>query len=323
MSKTYYEILGVNKQATNEELKKAFRKLSLKHHPDKGGDVEKFKEINMAYSVLSDTTKRKQYDMYGTDDPSAIPPQNPFMNMATGMGGMGMNGFPFSGPNMEELFSTLFGNRQPGNGMNMNHNGGPNIRIFHNGRPVNVQQQFQKPVPIIKKITIQMEDAYNGKNMPIEIERNIINENKENIIEKETIYVEIPKGVDNNEMIMLREKGHQITNPVTKEELRGDIKIVIHLENNTPYKRNGLDLLYTKQLSLKEALCGFSFELKLFNRSFTINNTNHIIKPNTKKEIPNLGLKRGNITGKLIIEFEIQFPDTLSPETVKHLNTLL
>src|SRR3981081_1193626 len=61
----YYEILGVTKQASQEEIKKAFHKLAHKYHPDKGGDEKKFKEINEAYQVLSDAQKRQQYDQFG------------------------------------------------------------------------------------------------------------------------------------------------------------------------------------------------------------------------------------------------------------------
>ncbi|MEK7635435.1 MAG: DnaJ domain-containing protein, partial [Patescibacteria group bacterium] len=64
--KNYYDILGIDKKASKDEIKKAFRTLAHKYHPDKkGGDTEKFKEINEAYTVLSDDQKRQQYDMYG------------------------------------------------------------------------------------------------------------------------------------------------------------------------------------------------------------------------------------------------------------------
>ena len=64
--KSYYDILGVKKSASADEIKKAFRKLARKHHPDAGGDEETFKEINEAYEVLSDPEKKKQYDTFGT-----------------------------------------------------------------------------------------------------------------------------------------------------------------------------------------------------------------------------------------------------------------
>lgn len=66
-NKKFYELLGVDKSATTDEIKKAFRKLALKHHPDRGGDKEKFQELNMAHEVLSDKQKRDIYDKYGEE----------------------------------------------------------------------------------------------------------------------------------------------------------------------------------------------------------------------------------------------------------------
>ncbi|MEK7143942.1 MAG: DnaJ domain-containing protein, partial [Patescibacteria group bacterium] len=87
MTNDYYKILGVNKSASDEEIKKAFRRLAHKYHPDKGGDEKKFKEINEAYSVLSDKNKRAQYDKFGRIFSAGAGP---------GYGGEGA-GFDFSG----------------------------------------------------------------------------------------------------------------------------------------------------------------------------------------------------------------------------------
>ena len=65
MTKDYYNVLGVDRKASKDEIKKAFRKLAQKHHPDKGGDESKFKEITEAYSILSDEKRRREYDSYG------------------------------------------------------------------------------------------------------------------------------------------------------------------------------------------------------------------------------------------------------------------
>ena len=94
MSKDYYKILGVEKGATQDEIKKAFYKLASQHHPDKGGDAEKFKEASEAYNTLGDAQKRKQYDTFGSSGPSGFGgsqggSQGPF--------GGGFDGFDFSG----------------------------------------------------------------------------------------------------------------------------------------------------------------------------------------------------------------------------------
>ncbi len=122
-SKDYYQILGVSKTATADEIKSAFRKLAHQHHPDKGGDASKFKEINEAYGVLSDATKRKQYDTYGSN-----------FNQYGGMGGQGFGGFDFNdfarasqgagGASFEfdlgDIFGEFFGGgRRPRKGRNI------------------------------------------------------------------------------------------------------------------------------------------------------------------------------------------------------------
>lgn len=115
----YYKILGVPKNASEEEIKKAFRKLAHEHHPDRGGSAEKFKEINEAYQVLSDKNKRAQYDQFGqTFDGAGF---NPFEKNGGGFGfdfgGFGFRGFSgkSGGINLndvfEELFETSFGQK--------------------------------------------------------------------------------------------------------------------------------------------------------------------------------------------------------------------
>ena len=87
---------------------------------------------------------------------------------------------------------------------------GPNIKVFRNGHPVNFQQKMQKPIPIVKNIKVSLEQSYNGSNIPIEIERWIHINNSKNV-ETETIYITIPKGIDNNEMIVIPNKGNIIS----------------------------------------------------------------------------------------------------------------
>jgi DnaJ-class molecular chaperone len=200
---------------------------------------------------------------------------NPFAQMS-GMGGMqgmpgGMQGMPGGMPGMPGF--------PPG------FPPGVKVHVF-NGGPMGFQQAIQKPSPIIKNITITLEQILTGATVPLEIERWIV-ENGMKVFENETIYVTIPKGIDDNEIIMLQDKGNIINN-----ELKGDIKIFIAVNNDSCFTRRGLDLIMEKDISLKESLCGFSFDLKYINgKTYTINNLpGNIIPPEYQKVIPNMGL---------------------------------
>lgn len=104
MAKDYYQILGLNKGASDEEVRRAFRRLAQEHHPDKGGDQAKFKEINEAYQVLSDSTKRAQYDQYGQTFDGAGGPGG-----FGGQGFGGFQGFDMGGININDIFGDFFG----------------------------------------------------------------------------------------------------------------------------------------------------------------------------------------------------------------------
>jgi len=106
--KNYYDILGVKKSATADEIKKAFRRLARKHHPDAGGSEEKFKEINEAYEVLSDTQKRAQYDQYGQYFGGGAPPGGAAGWPPGGGGGFG-GGWTTANVDIGDLFGDLFG----------------------------------------------------------------------------------------------------------------------------------------------------------------------------------------------------------------------
>ena len=279
--KNPYTILGIQPNASQEEIKKAYRKLSLKHHPDRGGDEEKFKELSAAYEQLTNTDRNNI---------------NSFNNQ----------GVPI---NMDDLIKSMFG------GMNMDFSpGSGNTFNFQH-----IQKQFQKPPPIIKHLSISLEQAYNGCAMPIEIERWVVND-RVKTIEKETLYVDIPAGLDSNELIVFREKGN-----IVNDKLKGDVKIFIKVLNHTAFKRNGLNLIFEKEISLKEALCGFSFELDhLSGKKYRINNGNGtVIGTNYQKVVPGLGLKRNGHSGNLVIIFNIKFPEKISLEQVDALNKIL
>lgn len=308
MSENFYNILGVNEKATKDEIKRAYRNLQMKYHPDKNKNnpesINMTQKINEAYETLGDTQKREEYDLMRT---------SPFMRMNS------QNPHNMDVP-INDIFNMMFGGASPFGmpGMQPFMPQGSGIHVFHGG-PMNFQQSMNKPIPIMKSLQINMEQVFNGASVPLEIERWIL-ENGNKVFEKETIYIDVPQGIDENEMIILREKGNIIS-----ETCKGDIKINILVQNNTEFKRSGLDLIMNKNITLKEALCGFSFELKYLNgKSYTLNNNKGNIVPSEYKKVyPEMGLKRGEHKGNMIIFFHISFPEKLTDEQIEKLREIL
>jgi DnaJ family protein A protein 2 len=350
----YYNTLEVPDTASADEIKKAYRKLSMQYHPDKNGNssesTEKFQKIAEAYEVLGDAEKKEEYDLTRN---------NPFIRMMSPQGGPGGHNV-----SADDLFSTLFGmpffggapgmhmNQGPGPGPGPNHGFGQNIRVFHNGIPVSGQghnqgqgpinlgqifgqgfgqgfghnqmfgqgigQQQQKPAPITAQLNVPIDKILIGTTIPVDIERWIL-EGGNKVFEHEMVYVTVPKGIDEGEIIVLQGKGN-----VINESNKGDIKIFIKIENDTPFKRQGLDLVLEKTISVKDALCGFSFELKyLTGKVYTItNNSGNIINHGYKKVIPGMGFERDGHKGNLLIMFDIIFPEKLSPEIIEALKAV-
>lgn len=325
MSDNFYNILEVPETAGPDEIKKSYRRLSMLHHPDKNGNSdaskEKFQKISEAYEVLGDAEKKQEYDMMRN---------NPFIKMMSSPNGA-------TSGSVDELFSTLFGmpfftgvspSSQFGNLGNLG-NLGSNVRVFHNGMPVNMnmnmgfgqqpgQPFIQKPAPIMATIIVPIDKILLGTTVPIDIERWIL-ENGNKVFEHEIVYLTIPKGIDEGEIIVLQGKGN-----VASESNKGDIKIFVKVENNTAFKRSGLDLILEKTITVKDALCGFSFELKyLTGKVYTItNNSGNIISHGYKKVIPNMGFEREAHKGNLIILFDVQFPEKLTPEAIEALKAI-
>jgi len=313
----HYEVLGVGQNADENEIRKAYRSLSLKYHPDRNPSPdagEKFREINEANEILSDAQKRRQYDhelQFGGSMEGDMGDINNIFNMMFG-GGMGFPGMPgFGIP-----------------GVRVHHmSGGPGVHIFHNGQQVHgfdpfeqMFQQMQKPQPIIKHVEITLEQAYAGSRISIDIEKSVIF-NGLRSTEIQTIHIDVPKGIDNDEGVILRDQGN-----VVNETNKGDLKIIFQIKNTTPFKRHGLDLHIQKTISLKEALCGFVVEIQHLNgKKIAMNNmvNSTVIKPNYKKIVPNLGMMREGKTGNLVIEFLVEFPESISPEVIEKLKEIL
>ena len=277
----HYHILNIDYKSTQDDIKKAFRKLSLIYHPDRDtGDAEKFKNITTAYEVLSNPEKRRNYD---------IDMSLPFKNFNAS-----------SALNNDDLINILF--QSEGNN--------DLSSLFTNRR----KEQNKKPLSLTKTMQISLEQSYEGCILPLLIERT---NNKTQ--ETETIYVTIPKGIDNNEFIIIEKKGNFI------DDKQGDVKVIIVINNTSKFKRNGLDILYKQDITLKEALCGCNFEMKHLSGSTLnfSNNSGNIISNNYEKNIPNYGFIRDTHKGNLIISFNVIFPESLTSKQISDLNNLL
>lgn len=292
MNKDLYKILDCSPNDDINIIKKKFRKLSLKYHPDKNNnDKEFFKLLNTAYKTLSDPDKKKHYDsLYIKINNSTITNENNNYNN-----------------NSEQINNT-----------NNNNNNNLNNKV-NNYNYINNQII---PNEIITKLNITLEQSYNGGIIPFIIERYIIiNKNNVNIKQNETeqIYITIPKGIDTNEIIMLKNKGN------IENNIQGDIKININIINDTIFKRDGINLLLNKEITLKESLCGFSFNIKnIDGKNFNIKiNSGTIIQPNSTKRIKNMGMKRDDFIGDLIIIFKIIFPCSLENDQICKLKEIL
>ena len=285
------------------DIKKAYRKLSMKHHPDRNQgsaeSAELFKDVNNAFSYLTNKNG-EQHD-------------ETLDNLFNG-------GMQHGSVNVNDIFQAMFANNAFGDIINhatsdeINGNG-IHYKVFHNGFPPNMPN-LRKPPPIIHNLEISFQQAYTGCSLPLNIERWIGEPGMNN--EKETIYVEIPPGVDHNELIILRDKGN-----IINDNLKGDVKTFIKILNDTQFKREGIDLIIEKPISIKDALCGFSFNIEhLSGKSYTLRNSK-VISPNTRTSINNMGFKRGNNTGKLDIIFNVIFPEDYTPEIKKKLEDIL
>lgn len=324
MSKTHYEVLGVSREASPDEIKRAYRALSLKWHPDRNSSPDaqsKSQEINAAYETLSEDRKRQEYnaELDGVQIGGQEVDLNDFINMMfQGGGGMRFEG----GPEIHVFHGGMPG-MQMGGMPGMQMGGFPGMPGFQGfpgmpGHPF--FRQMQKPPPIIKQLEITFDQAYNGCTLCINIDKWCV-KNDIKIHETEQVYVNIPQGTDNGEIIIMRDCGNTIS-----AELKGDIKFIVNVSSSDLFERHGMDLLHKHTITLKESLTGFSFELSHVNgKLLCLNNLKNrtIISPNYRKTIPSLGMMRDGNVGNLIIEFSVAFPENLTDEQTEKLVEIL
>ena len=246
-----YETLEVEKTATAKEVKKAYFRLSKLHHPDKGGDEHKFKEINAAYEILSDAEKREKYDKYGLE---------------------GVDDDDGAANRGEDLFSMFFGGggrrsqrSGPKKGPAINHPIKVSLEDLYNGKTVKLAVNRKVIVGDVKICTkcngqgAVMEVRQLGPGMITQMQRTCPDCNGRGNSattknERKVLEVHIEKGMSNNSKVTFPGAADEV--PGMDEP--GDINFIVQEKEHDLFKRKGADLLLTKDISLNQALTGFS-----------------------------------------------------------------
>lgn len=282
----YYSILNVSHEASMNEIKSSFRKLSLQFHPDKDNSdasISHYNNIMTAYSVLEDESSRKKYD------------NNRNTSSDKGCDYKMNNNLSDS----QSLVRIDSAKDDPYNNNNNNNNNRPSTIAYY--------------------LVITLEQSFTGCQCPIEIER-YIHENEYMVREKEKIYVDIASGIDNGEIIILKNRGNE-----TIKGLVGDVKVHIQISDHIFFIREGLNLRYKKLITFEESICGFTFKLEYLNGNTICirNGSGDVIMNGSIKTIKNRGMVRNNRTGNLIIEFIIKQPRRLPVDTIQQLKNIL
>eukprot|EP00033_Pygsuia_biforma_P002401 GCRY01002659.1.p1 GENE.GCRY01002659.1~~GCRY01002659.1.p1 ORF type:complete len:342 (-),score=35.24 GCRY01002659.1:238-1263(-) len=334
----FYKILGISKDATDAQIKTAYKKLALKYHPDrnKAEDAkEKFQEVAEAYEVLSNPEKRKLYDQFGE---AGI---NPNFQAANGEGGF-PGGFNFAGaggPGVHfsfgssggsridpfEIFNSFFGGSNP---MDIDDDGPGGFGGFFpmggmggmgRGKP----RQKRKNDDVVHEINLSLEELYTGCTKKLKVTRKLLDGSTRQLMSAQKILeVNVKAGW---------KEGTKVTYPGEGDEgvdvVAGDVIFIIKQKKHDRFERNGNDLLYKTKISLKEALLGTTVRVvTLDKRTLTIPIQNRVIKPGERVTVAHEGMpisKRPNEKGNLIVEFDVQFPSSLTSNQKQEISRIL
>ncbi len=277
----YYEVLGIGKEASADEIKKAFRRAAVEHHPDRGGDEAKFKEINEAYEVLKDSSKRQRYDQFGHAGVGGNGAGGGF----EGMGGQNVN-FDFGDLGLGDIFGSFFG-------------GGQQQQRAHRGRDVEARVEVSFEDAIFgteANISLNLEDTCEhckgttaepghelktceqcgGSGQVVMQTRTIFGNiqqaavcpkchgrgkipekvctvchGKGTQMKKQTIALKVPAGIDDGTTIRLREHGEAIA-----DGPKGDLYVNIRVKSHKKFTREGVLVLSDEHIGMVEAALG-------------------------------------------------------------------
>jgi curved DNA-binding protein len=295
-NKDYYVTLGVPKTASEDEIKKAYRKLALKYHPDRNPGnkeaEEQFKQINEAYAVLSDKEKRKEYDTYGMNGFQQRYSQEDIYR-GFNIGDL----FKDLGFGTGDIFSMIFGRQ--GGAQTGRETGRAGKRVHDYGDYVTRERMTQGELDLQYELEIPFMDAMRGGEKVLTFTSHKGNEE---------VKVKIPKGIDNGQKLRLHGKGS--VDPYTGRT--GDLYVIVKVAEHPVFRRTGSDLYVTKEVKVSDALLGGAIEVP------TIDGPKEIkipagMKANSKVRLKGLGvpdMKQGR--GDQYVEVVIEVPKKIT-----------
>jgi DnaJ-class molecular chaperone len=305
----YYETLGLGRDASLEDIKKAYRKLAMKYHPDRGGDAEKFKEIGQAYEVLSDPERKGRYDQFGTDEPQQQMPHGPdiseiFQHMFSGGGG-----FPGMGPqqrSMDRRHTIDLTLEQVYTGTDKTIKV-PTVKHCQScmmtcpkcqGRGMMVQemfgmmgQMFAKPCDECKTAGV-VRKGCPGCN------------HKKHTVDTVMINLHVDKGIHSGTQHRLQGLGEQAR---SNREQTGDLIITFNVKPHPKFERRGDDLRYVMTVTFKESVEGLDVTVPHFGGPVQFNTLKEfgILDPRKDYVIQGKGLTE---QARLLVNFDVQYP---------------
>lgn len=332
-NKQLYEALELAPEASQEDIKKSYRKLVRTHHPDKGGDEHKFKEIQAAYEVLSDPEKRKMYDKYGLEGlkSGGMEHGGDIFDLFFGGGG---RGGPRETPQLKPTVVPLKVTLEESYHGKMAHvdverkvlcdechgKGGSQVEKC---APCKGNGATVKMVQIGPGMYTQSQaecSACKGTGEKIKKEHLCKTCKGEKLLtRKENVEIPIAAGVPDNEKVVVRGKGNE-----HPEYRAGDLVVVVQIEPHQLFRRSKDDLIIEQSVALIEALAGFEFTIHHLNGSDINVKTapGDIVQHKSARRVADLGMpkhKQSFSFGDLIIVFEIVLPQQLSNEQIDKL----
>ncbi|XP_050206840.1 uncharacterized protein LOC126656339 [Mercurialis annua] len=326
MGMNYYKILKVDKNVKDDDLKKAYRQLVMKWHPDKNPtnkmEAESmFKQISEAYEVLSDPQKREVYDQYGEEGlKGQVPPPDP-------TAGDIPSSFGFNYRRADSIFADVYGHSNSfgaNRGSSFFANGIFDDDIFGSigggGRGSMHQTGPRKDPHIESKMLCSLEELYNGATKKLQISREIVDAKGKTTNVQEVSEIHVKPGWKKGTKITIPEKGNKYPNVIP-----ADLIFILEEKPHPVFTRERNDLIITQKISLTEALTGYTVHLThLDGRNLSIP-VNDVISPSYEEVIRKEGMphkdpiKKGNLR----IKFSIKFPTRLTLEQKAGIKKLL